>query len=62
MEVGQTAEGVPTSEAAAILARRHGVDTPVFAAVAGVLQGRIAPRQAVAMLMERAPRMDDFLR
>lgn len=60
-EVGQTAEGVPTSEAAAILARRHGVETPVLAAVAAVLQGRIAPRQAVAMLMERAPRMDDFL-
>ncbi len=61
-EAGQTAEGVPTSEAAAILARRYGVETPVLAAVAGVVQGRIAPQQAVAMLMERAPRMDDFLR
>ena len=60
-EVGQTAEGVPTSEAAAILARRHGVETPVLAAVEAVLRGRVGPAQAVAMLMERTPRMDDFL-
>lgn len=59
-DVGQVAEGVPTSEAAQILARRHQVDLPVLAAVEAVLRGRVAPRQAVAMLMERSPRMDDF--
>lgn len=60
-EVGQVAEGVPTSEAALVLGRRHGVDLPVLAAVAAVLQGRVEPRRAVAMLMERTPKMDDFL-
>lgn len=60
-EVGQVAEGVPTSEAAQILARKHDVELPVLAAVEGVLRGRISPRQAVAMLMDRAPKMDDFL-
>ncbi len=59
--LGQVAEGVPTSEAAQVLARRHNVEMPVLAAVEGVLRGRISPRQAVAMLMERAPRMDDFV-
>lgn len=58
--LGQVAEGVPTSEAAQILARRHQVEMPVLAAVEGVLRGRISPRQAVALLMERAPKMDDF--
>ncbi|RYG24642.1 NAD(P)-dependent glycerol-3-phosphate dehydrogenase [bacterium] len=59
--VGQVAEGVPTSEAAQILARKYEVELPVLAAVEGVLRGRISPRQAVAMLMDRAPRMDGFL-
>ncbi len=59
-EVGQVAEGVPTSEAAGVLARRHGVEVPVLAAVEAVVCGRIRPDRAVAMLMERAVRMDDF--
>ena len=59
--VGQVAEGVPTSEAAQLLARKHDVELPVLAAVEGVLRGRISPGQAVAMLMDRAPKMDDFL-
>jgi glycerol-3-phosphate dehydrogenase (NAD(P)+) len=60
-ELGQVAEGVTSSESAIVLARRHGVEVPVMAAVAGVVAGRIDPRQAVGMLMDRAPRMDDFL-
>jgi glycerol-3-phosphate dehydrogenase (NAD(P)+) len=60
-DLGQVAEGVPTSEAAQILARKHNVEMPVFAAVEAVIRGRIPPSQAVAMLMERAPRMDDFM-
>lgn len=59
--VGQVAEGVPTSEAAQALARRHRVDLPVLAAVEAVLRGRIPPQRAVAMLMERTSKMDDFL-
>jgi glycerol-3-phosphate dehydrogenase (NAD(P)+) len=60
-EVDQVAEGVPTSEAAQVLARRHAVEMPVFAAVEAVIRGRIKPSAAVAMLMDRAPKMDDFL-
>jgi glycerol-3-phosphate dehydrogenase (NAD(P)+) len=59
--LGQVAEGVPTSEATALLASRHCVDLPVFAAVEAVLKGLIAPGRAVELLMERVVRMDDFL-
>jgi glycerol-3-phosphate dehydrogenase (NAD(P)+) len=61
VDLGQVAEGVPTSEAAALLARTYGVEMPVFAAVEAVIRGRIPPSQAVAMLMDRAPKMDDFI-
>ena len=58
--VGQVAEGVPTSEAAGLLALRHGVDLPVLAAVESVLRGRLTPQMAVAMLMDRVPKIDEF--
>ncbi len=60
-EIVQVAEGVPTSEATQVLARQYGVEMPVFAAVEGVIRGVIRPAQAVAMLMDRAPKMNDFL-
>lgn len=60
-DLGQVAEGVPTSEAVTGLARRSDVEMPVFAAVEAVLKAKITPRQAVGMLMERAVKMDDFL-
>ena len=60
-ELGQVAEGVPTSHAAGILAQRYGVEMPVFAAVSAVLSGRVQPIQAVGMLMERTSSMGDFL-
>jgi glycerol-3-phosphate dehydrogenase (NAD(P)+) len=60
-ELGQVAEGVPTSEATQVLARRLGVDMPVFAAVEGVIRGHITPSDSVARLMDRAPKATDFL-
>ena len=60
-QVGQVAEGVPTSEAAQLLGRRHGVELPVLAAVEAVLRGRVPPQRAVEMLMERSPKTDDFV-
>lgn len=60
-EVGQVAEGVPTSEAVTGVAKATGVEMPVFAAVEAVLKAKISPHQAVAMLMERVVKMDDFL-
>jgi glycerol-3-phosphate dehydrogenase (NAD(P)+) len=60
-KLGQVAEGVPTSEATQMLARRMGVDMPVFAAVEGVIRAHLTPHQSVALLMERAPKAIDFL-
>lgn len=59
--LGQVAEGVPTSESVGRIARFYNVDLPVFAAVEAVLKGLMKPQKAVALLMERAVRMDDFL-
>lgn len=59
--LGQVAEGVPTSGAARLLAVKHAVEMPVFAAVDAVLNGRVLPKQAVGMLMERTSSMHDFL-
>lgn len=59
--LGQVAEGVPTSESVALLARRFELELPVFAAVEAVLRARISPKQAVAMLMDRTTKLEDFL-
>jgi glycerol-3-phosphate dehydrogenase (NAD(P)+) len=58
-EIGQVAEGVPTSDAALVLARKHGVTLPVFEAVESVLRGRVKPLDAVAQLMERMPKREE---
>jgi len=50
---GQEAEGVPTTRAAQMLARRHGVEMPITDAIHGVLFEGLSPREAVAALMTR---------
>ncbi|MCH8273255.1 MAG: NAD(P)-dependent glycerol-3-phosphate dehydrogenase [Armatimonadetes bacterium] len=57
-EIGQVAEGVPTSEAAVELARRSNLDIPLMEAIHRVVQGRLAPLDAVGELMERTPRVE----
>ena len=47
------AEGVPTTSAALLLAKRHGVDLPITAGVAALLQGKITAKDALAQLMQR---------
>ena len=49
----EVAEGVPTTRAAAELARRHGAAMPVIDAVESMLDGRLTPRAAVYSLMTR---------
>ena len=49
----EVAEGVPTSRAAARLARLLGVDMPVTFAVDAILAGHLRPREAVEALMTR---------
>jgi glycerol-3-phosphate dehydrogenase (NAD(P)+) len=56
--LGHVAEGVYS--AATVLARAQalGLDMPITAAVVDVLQGRLAPAQAVARLMARDARSE----
>jgi glycerol-3-phosphate dehydrogenase (NAD(P)+) len=56
--VDQVAEGVTTSECAQKLARLHSVSMPVFEAIETVIRGRLAPRSAVELLMERTPKAE----
>jgi glycerol-3-phosphate dehydrogenase (NAD(P)+) len=58
-DLGQVAEGVPTSAAAVALAARHEVDVPVMQSVDRVLRGEITPLDGVSMLMERTAK-DEF--
>jgi glycerol-3-phosphate dehydrogenase (NAD(P)+) len=50
----EVAEGVPTSRAAAALARQHEVDMPITFAVEAMLSGELSPRAAVTALMTRS--------
>lgn len=55
-ELGHVAEGVYTAREVDRLARELGVDMPISAAVAGVLDGRMTARTAVEALMARDPK------
>jgi glycerol-3-phosphate dehydrogenase (NAD(P)+) len=57
-ELGQVAEGVPTTHAAVALANRLCVDVPLMQAVAAVLEGESKPLDAVSGLMQRTPRSE----
>jgi glycerol-3-phosphate dehydrogenase (NAD(P)+) len=59
-DVGQAAEGVPTSAAARLLARRHSVQTPLFDTLYEVLYHEKSPIVAVDELMGR-PSKDEFV-
>ena len=56
--LGHVAEGVLTAPMVLARARRLGVDMPITEAVVAVLQDRIAPAEAVAMLMSRSARSE----
>lgn len=55
-EIGQVAEGINTAEAVMHVARQEGIQIPVFEMVDAVVREKIAPRGAVALLMERMTR------
>ena len=50
------AEGVRTTGAALALGARHGIELPITAQMAAVLDGRRTPREAVEALMVRPQR------
>ena len=55
-ELGHVAEGVYTAREVDRLARQLGVEMPISAAVAAVLDGRLTAAQAVEQLMARDPK------
>jgi glycerol-3-phosphate dehydrogenase (NAD(P)+) len=57
-KVDQVVEGVTTSACAQILAKRHGVEMPMFAAIDAVITGKVSPLDAVQKLMERTPKSE----
>lgn len=57
-KVGQVVEGVPTAAAAVSLAERMGVEIPLMHVIHEIIEGRIAPSEAVDLLMSRAPRQE----
>lgn len=56
--MGQVAEGVHTTSAALVMARRVGVEMPIAAATAQVLSGEVDAQTAIAQLMSRAPQVE----
>lgn len=59
-ELGHVAEGVPTALEVHRLAARIGVEMPITAAVADVLEGRRSAQEAVSGLLARDPKDEGF--
>ncbi len=57
-ELGHVAEGVYSAATVVARARSLGVEMPISEAVVEVLEGRIAPQQALWQLMARQPRAE----
>ncbi len=57
-QVGSTVEGARTAGELQALARAHGVEMPICAAVQRILAGELSPQRAVTELMERAPKAE----
>ena len=57
-EMRMVAEGVRTTGAALALGARHGIELPITAQMAAVLEGRRTPREAVEVLMLRPQRSE----
>lgn len=55
-ELGHVAEGVPTSREVVRLASELGIEMPISAAVAALLDGRLGAAEALERLMARDPR------
>ena len=57
-EMRMVAEGVRTTGAALALGARHGIELPITAQMAAVLDGQSTPREAVEALMVRPQRSE----
>ncbi len=56
LELGQVAEGAPTSKAVIELSKRLNIETPLMEAIHKVIYGAVKPMDAVINLMERMPK------
>ena len=56
--MSEVAEGVRTTEAVCALAERHAVEMPISQAVQSILQGKLAAREAVELLLRRQLRSE----
>ncbi|MFT4268863.1 MAG: glycerol-3-phosphate dehydrogenase, partial [Xenophilus sp.] len=56
--LGHVAEGVHCARTVMQRARHLGVDMPIAEGVVALLDGRLAPADAVRVLMEREPRTE----
>lgn len=54
------AEGVTTARTAVLLGERHGVELPIASEVSAIVFDGKSPRQAIADLMERAPKPEQW--
>ncbi|MCU0316300.1 MAG: NAD(P)-dependent glycerol-3-phosphate dehydrogenase [Fimbriimonadaceae bacterium] len=61
-DIGQVAEGVATCKIGVSLARKHGIEVPLMETILAVIEGQIAPRSAVAKLMERQTQREGLTR
>jgi glycerol-3-phosphate dehydrogenase (NAD(P)+) len=60
-EIGQVAEGVPTTRAICVLARRTGIEMPIAEALHDALFGHVDVRESIPRLMLRPPKSEiDF--
>ncbi|MBC7541807.1 MAG: NAD(P)-dependent glycerol-3-phosphate dehydrogenase [Candidatus Sericytochromatia bacterium] len=58
--LGSTAEGVNTTRVALLLAAERDLEMPIAAAMGAMLEGRLAPQQAVRELMTRRPTQEVY--
>ncbi|MCL5270394.1 MAG: NAD(P)-dependent glycerol-3-phosphate dehydrogenase, partial [bacterium] len=59
-KVGMVVEGYPTAESALLLGRRWGVDMPITEAIYRILYENVPPREAVAGLLTRDPKPENY--
>jgi glycerol-3-phosphate dehydrogenase (NAD(P)+) len=53
-----TVEGIAAVKSAVVLSKQHQLDMPIAQAVYAVIKGKVAPKDAVAQLLARAPRAE----
>lgn len=58
LEIGQVAEGVYTCACVQRLGERYGVSLPIMTAIHEVVQGKLRPKDAVELLMNREPQRE----